>query len=108
MALESLLYEKYSFATDYWSYGVTLWEMFTLYDPHVDKAVTPYEEIKDNKEVENYFTRHYFTHVNILHNNILHITFYKSHHIFTKQFLLQFLTQCVVNVLCKISNVLVI
>ena len=72
MALESLLYNKYSVETDKWSYGVTLWEMFTLYDPHVNEAVRPYEEIEDNNEVKKIFDASLSTFVTSISNTIFY------------------------------------
>ena len=44
MAIESISQLKYTRETDYWSYGVTLWEMFTVVDKEYPKhSVLPYE-----------------------------------------------------------------
>ena len=44
-APESIKEQKFTAESDVWSYGVTIWEMFELWDSDKE-SVTPYENLK--------------------------------------------------------------
>lgn len=43
MAIEAISTLKYTVETDYWSYGVLLWEMFTVLCKEQNQKAQPYE-----------------------------------------------------------------
>ena len=46
MAVESIDSQIFSKETDYWSFGITVWEMFTLFDQEYSKArAFPYNDV---------------------------------------------------------------
>ena len=52
MALESIRCKKYTTRTECWSFGVSAWEMFEIYDPdHVGKHAQPYDGIESVEDV---------------------------------------------------------